>query len=469
MELKKTMFKLKATMVAVLMATSSSINAIDADVKTDLLARYPNMNTLSDAQLQKVVNLFHRFPGLKNLNQKDIDSIKDRIEDRRASGNRVLGSGKVVKKLIEIKPELLANIDPNRFRMRLSRSANGSLSIKENLTTQFENMSKDEMKEQWSQMPIMEKISVLKAFREKVQEIRADGDWETNRELLVNYVYENKLTDDEKQSWDKNYSPDWKAQSILNDLTGNGNKEPNWKMFWMLPPETRRDVYSNLEPKGGHFDDFTNPDAHGSNKGHTNCNHAKNKFWNAFSEQYPRIWEGWFKDNIWDENNAGIEIPKPDPSNFPSDELKDHLKDFIKNRLGWPPLPPDKEILFDNLLTLIEYHKPGWGLVDEGPVVGNELLDPDKQPGWGLVDEGPVVGNELPDPPPTERPISILDKDKVEELINYLKNRPGWEPLPPMLDANMDDIIVILQQYQRAQIPNAEELLRRSKKTPAGS
>ena len=61
MELKKTMFKLKATMVAVLMATSSSINAIDADVKTDLLARYPNMNTLSDAQLQKVVNLFCDF------------------------------------------------------------------------------------------------------------------------------------------------------------------------------------------------------------------------------------------------------------------------------------------------------------------------------------------------------------------------------------------------------------------------
>jgi len=70
MELKKTMFKLKATMVAVLMATSSSINAIDADVKTDLLARYPNMNTLSDAQLQKVVNLFHRFPGLKTLIKK---------------------------------------------------------------------------------------------------------------------------------------------------------------------------------------------------------------------------------------------------------------------------------------------------------------------------------------------------------------------------------------------------------------
>ena len=83
-------------MLAVLMATSTSINAIDADVKTDLLARYPNMNSLSDAQLSKVVDLLNRFPGLKNLNQKDIDSIKERIEDRRASGNRVLGSGRVI-------------------------------------------------------------------------------------------------------------------------------------------------------------------------------------------------------------------------------------------------------------------------------------------------------------------------------------------------------------------------------------
>jgi len=194
-------------LLTVLIATAKSLYAIDADVKTDLLARYPNMNTLSDAQLQKVVDLLNRFPGLKNLNQKDIDSIKERIEERRLSGNQVLGSGQVIKKLIEVNPDLLANIDPDRFRMRLSRSANGSLSIKEDLTAQFENMSKDEMKERWSQMPIMDKIDVLKAFREKVQEIRADGDWETNRELLVNYVYENKLTPDEQKRYEEKYYP----------------------------------------------------------------------------------------------------------------------------------------------------------------------------------------------------------------------------------------------------------------------
>ena len=539
MKIKKPMFKLKATMLAVLMATSTSINAIDADVKTDLLARYPNMSSLSDAQLSKVVDLLNRFPGLKNLNQKDIDSIKERIEDRRASGNRVLGSGRVIKKLIEVNPDLLANIDPDRFRMRLSRSANGSLSIKEDLTAQFENMSKDEMKERWVHIPIMDKIAVLKAFREKVQEIREDGDWETNRELLVNYVYENKLTPEEQKRYDDKYFPKPNEGDILKDLTGewddkNGEykpgKEPNWTMFWMLPPETRREVYRSWGPGDAHFDDFANPDSHkdrdtsdkydgfdnlyveGIQGTHISCTHDKNKFWNAFAEQYPRAWEGWFKENIWNQNLADITPPIPDPSNFPSDKLKDRLKDWVTAK--WPPLPPDLEISKEILIGLIENAKPGFELPDEGPVLGQELPDvpdveipgrdqsiinkirdklasidwaPGREPpkltpdqweflwanitGPGFELPGEQVGNELPDVPDSipERPVSELDRDKIQNLIDYLQNRPGWEPLPPLLEANMDDLITLLQGYQRVDTPNAEELLRRSKKTSGGS
>ena len=521
MKIKKPMFKLKATMLAVLMATSTSINAIDADVKTDLLARYPNMSSLSDAQLSKVVDLLNRFPGLKNLNQKDIDSIKERIEDRRASGNRVLGSGRVIKKLIEVNPDLLANIDPDRFRMRLSRSANGSLSIKEDLTAQFENMSKDEMKERWVQIPIMDKIAVLKAFREKVQEIREDGDWETNRELLVNYVYDNKLTDEEKKRYNEKYYPKPNDGEILKDLTGDdGKKEPNWTMFWMLPPETRREVYRSWGPGDAHFDDFANPDKHSGDmsqidKGfenlhvegiqgtHINCKHDKNKFWNAFAEQYPRAWEGWFKENIWNQNLADITPPIPDPSNFPSDKLKDRLKDWVTAK--WPPLPPDLEISKEILIGLIENAKPGFELPDEGPVLGQELPDvPDVEiPGrdqsiinkikdkltsidWAPGREPPKLtpdqweflwanitgpGFELPDEIVIDRPVSGLDRDKIQNLIDWLQGqeKPGWDPIPPEMKPEMDDIIAILQNYQRVETPNAEELLRRSKKTSGGS
>ena len=526
MKIKKPMFKLKATMLAVLMATSTSINAIDADVKTDLLARYPNMSSLSDAQLSKVVDLLNRFPGLKNLNQKDIDSIKERIEDRRASGNRVLGSGRVIKKLIEVNPDLLANIDPDRFRMRLSRSANGSLSIKEDLTAQFENMSKDEMKERWVHIPIMDKIAVLKAFREKVQEIREDGDWETNRELLVNYVYENKLTPEEQERYDDKYFPKPNEGDILKDLTGewddkNGEykpgKEPNWTMFWMLPPETRREVYRSWGPGDAHFDDFANPDSHkdrdtsdkydgfdnlyveGIQGTHISCTHDKNKFWNAFAEQYPRAWEGWFKENIWNQDLAGIEPPIPDPSKFPSDKLKDRLKDWVTAK--WPPLPPDLEISKEILIGLIENAKPGFEL--PGEQVGNELPDPNQElqdwldqndisgdrfknllqliaslrpePGEPDGGEGSVIdiGNELPDVPDSipDRPVSGLDKDKIQNLIDWLQGqeKPGWDPIPPEMKPEMDDIIAILQNYQRVETPNAEELLRRSKKTSGGS
>jgi hypothetical protein len=81
------------------------------------------------------------------------------------------------------------------------------------------------------------------------------------------------------------------------------------------------------------------------------------------------------------------------------------------------------------------------------------------------------IGNELPDVPDSipERPVSELDRDKIQNLIDYLQNRPGWEPLPPLLEANMDDLITLLQGYQRVETPNAEELLRRSKKTSGGS
>ena len=80
MAMKKLKFIFKIMLLTVLIATAKSLYAIDANVKTDLLERYPNMSSLSDTQLQKVVDLLNRFPGLKNLNQKDIDSIKERIE-----------------------------------------------------------------------------------------------------------------------------------------------------------------------------------------------------------------------------------------------------------------------------------------------------------------------------------------------------------------------------------------------------
>jgi len=37
------------------------------------------------------------------------------------------------------------------------------------------------------------------------------------------------------------------------------------------------------------------------------------------------------------------------------------------------------------------------------------------------------------------------------------------------LEANMDDLITLLQGYQRVETPNAEELLRRSKETAGDS
>jgi len=558
-------------LLTVLIATAKSLYAIDADVKTDLLARYPNMNTLSDAQLQKVVDLLNRFPGLKNLNQKDIDSIKERIEERRLSGNQVLGSGQVIKKLIEVNPDLLANIDPDRFRMRLSRSANGSLSIKEDLTAQFENMSKDEMKERWSQMPIMDKIDVLKAFREKVQEIRADGDWETNRELLVNYVYENKLTPDEQKRYEEKYYPKPNEGEILKDLTGDdGKREQNWTMFWMLPPETRREVYRSWGPGDAHFDDFANPDSHkdrdtsdkydgfdnlfveGIQGTHINCKHDKNKFWNAFAEQYPRAWEGWFKENIWNQDLVGVPIPIPDPSNFPSDKLKDRLKDWITAK--WPPLPPElpsKEEIKEIIQKAYCSNNPGSRAcqVDRPESILSQLQgkinafcvnNPSAKacqevgfdPTLGIItDEVPgrpesilsqlqgkinafcvnnpsakacqevgfdptlgIITDEVPG-----RPESILsqlqgkinafcvnnpsakacqevgfdptDRDKLENLIGFLQGqeKPGWDPIPPEMKPEMDDIIAILQNYQRVETPNAEELLRRSKKTSGGS
>jgi len=559
MKIKKPMFKLKATMLAVLMATSTSINAIDADVKTDLLARYPNMNTLSDAQLQKVVDLLNRFPGLKNLNQKDIDSIKERIEERRASGNRVLGSGKVVKKLIEIKPDLLANIDPGRFRKRLSRSADGRLSIRPDLTTLFDNLSKEEIKQKWTDLPMMEKIAVLKAFNE----YRGTDAQKENRAIVNEYIYENKFSEDDQKKWDDWYAqctPDScsKAKEMLQHFGGEWDdknqtwkdgKEPNWAFFWMMLPEQRQAFYQSLSPSGAHFDKFANPDEHNGDA-HKYCSHEKNKFWDAFALQYPMAWQGWFKENIWAQvGTKPPGLPGPKPENWPPLDLKQDLIDWIKAK--WPPLPPDLEMSKEILIGLIENAKPGFELPGEqvgnelpdpnqelqdwldqnaisgdrfknllqliaslrpepgepdggeGSVIdiGNELPDPNQElqdwldqnaisgdrfknllqliaslrpePGEPDGGEGSVIdiGNELPDVPDSipERPVSELDRDKIQNLIDYLQNRPGWEPLPPLLEANMDDLITLLQGYQRVETPNAEELLRRSKKTSGGS
>jgi hypothetical protein len=524
MKIKKPMFKLKATMLAVLMATSTSINAIDADVKTDLLARYPNMNTLSDAQLQKVVDLLNRFPGLKNLNQKDIDSIKERIEERRASGNRVLGSGKVVKKLIEIKPDLLANIDPGRFRKRLSRSADGRLSIRPDLTTLFDNLSKEEIKQKWTDLPMMEKIAVLKAFNE----YRGTDAQKENRAIVNEYIYENKFSEDDQKKWDDWYAkctPDScsKANEMLQHFGGEWDdknqtwkdgKEPNWAFFWMMLPEQRQAFYQSLSPSGAHFDKFANPDEH-KGDAHKYCSHEKNKFWDAFALQYPMAWQGWFKENIWAQvGTKPPGLPGPKPENWPPLDLKQDLIDWIKAK--WPPLPPDLEMSKEILIGLIENaNKPGFELPDEividlpSPGQGEPNIDstpgrdqsiinkirdklagidwaPGREPPkltpeewdfiWSEIKPGfelpsEQVGNELPDVPDSipERPVSELDRDKIQNLIDYLQNRPGWEPLPPLLEANMDDLITLLQGYQRVETPNAEELLRRSKETAGDS
>ena len=63
------------------------------------------------------------------------------------------------------------------------------------------------------------------------------------------------------------------------------------------------------------------------------------------------------------------------------------------------------------------------------------------------------------------------DRDKLENLIGFLQGqeKPGWDPLPPVIEPEMEDIIAILQNYLRVETPNAEELLRRSKKTTGGS
>jgi len=59
----------------------------------------------------------------------------------------------------------------------------------------------------------------------------------------------------------------------------------------------------------------------------------------------------------------------------------------------------------------------------------------------------------------------------MSKLIGFLQGqeKPGWDPIPPEMKPEMDDIIAILQNYQRVETPNAEELLRRSKKTSGGS
>ena len=508
MKIKKPMFKLKATMLAVLMATSTSINAIDADVKTDLLARYPNMSSLSDAQLSKVVDLLHRFPGLKNLNQKDIDSIKERIEERRASGNRVLGSGKVVKKLIEIKPDLLANIDPGRFRKRLSRSADGRLSIRPDLTTLFDNLSKEEIKQKWTDLPMMEKIAVLKAFNE----YRGTDAQKENRAIVNEYIYENKFSEDDQKKWDDWYAKCTptkcdKANEMLKHFGGEWDdknqtwkdgKEPNWAFFWMMLPEQRQAFYQSLSPSGAHFDTFANPDEH-KGDAHKYCSHEKNKFWDAFALQYPMAWQGWFKENIWAQvGTKPPGLPGPKPENWPPLDLKQDLIDWIKAK--WPPLPPDLEMSKEILIGLIENARPidpefgvepidippgakeklielitaGWDTLPPDRDMAKEILIGlinDAKPGFELPDDGPVLGQELPDVPDSipERPVSELDRDKIQNLIDYLQNRPGWEPLPPLLEANMDDLITLLQGYQRVDTPNAEELLRRSKKTSGSS
>ena len=524
MKIKKSMFKLKATMLAVLMATSTSINAIDADVKTDLLARYPNMSSLSDAQLSKVVDLLNRFPGLKNLNQKDIDSIKERIEERRASGNRVIGSGKVVKKLIEIKPDLLANIDPGRFRKRLSRSADGRLSIRPDLTTLFDNLSKEEIKQKWTDLPMMEKIAVLKAFNE----YRGTDAQKENRAIVNEYIYENKFSEDDQKKWDDWYAKCTptkcdKANEMLKHFGGEWDdknqtwkdgKEPNWAFFWMMLPEQRQAFYQSLSPSGAHFDTFANPDEH-KGDAHKYCSHEKNKFWDAFALQYPMAWQGWFKENIWAQvGTKPPGLPGPKPENWPPLDLKQDLIDWIKAK--WPPLPPDLEMSKEILIGLIENAKPGFELPDEividlpSPGQGEPNIDstpgrdqsiinkirdklavidwaPGREPpkltpeewefiwanitGPGFELPGEQVGNELPDVPDSipDRPVSGLDRDKIQNLIDYLQNRPGWEPLPPLLEASMDDLITLLQGYQRVDTPNAEELLRRSKKTSGGS
>ncbi len=205
-----------------------------------------------------------------------------------------------------------------------------------------------------------------------------------------------------------------------------------------------------------------------------------------------------------------VEIPGRDQSII--NKIKDKLTsiDWAPGREP-PKLTPDQwEFLWANITG------PGFELPDEGPVLGQELPDvPDVEipgrdqsiinkirdklasidwapgreppkltpdqweflwanitgPGFELPDEGPVLGQELPDVPDSipERPVSELDRDKIQNLIDYLQNRPGWEPLPPLLEANMDDLITLLQGYQRVETPNAEELLRRSKETAGDS
>ena len=513
MAMKKIRFIFKIMLLTVLMATAKSLYAIDANVKSELLARYPSMSSLSDTQLDKVVNLLRRFPGLKNLNQQDIDSIKERIEDRRASGNRVLGSGRVIKKLIEVNPDLLANIDPGRFRMRLSQNARGAPIILDDVAAEFEGLSRNEKRDLWLSKNPMERIEILRAIKAKAETLEGweEGKWENNRELLVNYVYEEKLTETEQERYDKFYAnctPEKcdKAGDILKDLTGNdwdpncnngagchkdGN-EQNWKMFWMMPPESRRAFYHKINGGKPHFDNIASPDQHSDDQSinpddknyvgiddvkfpelwvegvqgtHMKCDHDANKFWRAFSEQYPRAWEGWFKENIWNQDYAEIEIPTWDPSNFPSDKLKDRLKDLIGR---WPPLPPDLELPSkEEIKEIIQKayctNNPGSRAcqVDRPESILSQLQG--KINAFCVNNPSAKACQEVGFDP--------TDRDKLENLIGFLQGqeKPGWDPLPPVIEPEMEDIIAILQNYQRVETPNAEELLRRSKKTSGGS
>lgn len=91
------------------------------------------------------------------------------------------------------------------------------------------------------------------------------------------------------------------------------------------------------------------------------------------------------------------------------------------------------------------------------------------------IEIGQLVGNFCERFPQVcfmpERPTPEIDRDKIQNLIGFLQGqeKPGWDPLPPVIEPEMEDSIAILQNYQRVETPNAEELLKRSKKTTRGS